>query len=104
MKTVNGILIEGNLGTLISTKTYQIENEGFEDFTAEAHLFALLEWSQFLRPDYSQKDRLKYLYEKCLDYDKPYSKMYPKFTIVDIPYGCGYAVAVEEEEEDTNPF
>jgi hypothetical protein len=27
--------------------------------------------------------------------------MYPKFTIVDTPYG--YAVAVEKEE-DTNPF
>jgi hypothetical protein len=102
MKTINGILIEGKLSSIIST--YQIKIEGFEDFTAEAHLFALLEWSKYLRPDYSQKDRLKYLYEKCLSYDKPYSKIYPKFTIVDTPYGCGYAVIVEEEEEDTNPF
>jgi hypothetical protein len=101
MKTVNGILIEGKLGSFISNDYYKIKVEGFENFTAEAHLFALLEWSRYLRPDYSQKDRLKYLYEKCLDYDKPYSKMYPKFTIVDTPYG--YAVAVEKEE-DTNPF
>ena len=100
MKTVNGILIEGKLGTFISTKTYQIENEGFEDFTAEAHLFALLEWSKYLRPNYSEKDRLKYLFEKCWDYDNPYSEMYPKFTIVVSYYG--YAVTVEEE--DTHPF
>lgn len=100
MKTVNGILIEGKLGTFISTKNYQIENEGFEDFTAEAHLFALLEWSKYLRPKYSEEDRLKYLFEKCWDYDNPYSEMYPKFSIVDTPYG--YAVAVEED--NTLPF
>ena len=99
MKTVNGILIEGKLSSIIST--YQIKVEGFEDFTAEAHLFALLEWSQYLRPDYSQKDRLKYLYEKCLDYDKPHGGgMYPRFTIIDTYYGY----AVKLEEEDTNPF
>ena len=102
MKTVNGILIEGKLGTFISTKNYQIEIAGFENFTAEAHLFALLEWSRYLRPDYSQKDRLKYLYEKCLDYDKPHGGgMYPKFTIIDTYFG--YAVELEEEK-DTNPF
>ena len=100
MKTVNGILIEGNLGRFISTNTYQIETTGFENFTAEAHLFALLEWSKFLRPDYSEKDRLRYLFQKCFDYDNNHSKMHPRFTIIDTPFGY----AVELEEEDTLPF
>lgn len=103
MKPIEGTLIEGRLGTFISTGFYKIDTDGFEDFTAEAHLYALLEWSKYLRAEYSEKDRLKYLYEKCWDYDKPYSSAYPKFTIVDIPYGSGYAVAVEEEENSL-PF
>ena len=97
MKTIEGVLIERKLGTFIHH--YQIENEGFENFTAEAHLFALLEWSRYLRPNHSEKDRLQYLYEKCWEYTDP--TKFVVFKIVDTPYG--YAVAVEEEE-DALPF
>ena len=100
MKAIEGTLIEGRLGRFISDSYYKIETAGFEDFTAEAHLYAFLEWSRYIRPDYSDTDRLKYLYEKCWDYDKHHSKRYPKFSIVDTPYGR----AVEVKEEDTNPF
>ena len=97
MKTVNGILIEGKLSSIIST--YQIKVEGFENFTTEAHIFALLEWSKYLRPNHSEKDRLQYLYQKCWEYTDP--TKFVVFKIVDTPYG--YAVAVEEEK-DTLPF
>ena len=101
MKVIEGTLIEGTLGKLIKSESYyKIGITGFEDFTAEAHLFALLEWSKYLRPDCSDTDRLTYLFEKCWDYDKPYHKGYPKFSIIETPYGKDVAL----KEEDTNPF
>jgi hypothetical protein len=99
MKEIQGLLIEGKLGRFISTNTYQIETPGFENFTAEAHLFALLEWSKYLRPGFTEKDRLSYLFEKCFDYDNITNQMHPKFVIIDTPFG--YAVELETKSEDS---
>ena len=94
MKVIEGTLIEGKLGRFISNSYYKIETEGFENFTAEAHLYALLEWSRYLRPDYSDIDRLKYLYGKCWEYTD--STKIVKFNINQTPFG--YAIDLEEEE------
>lgn len=102
MQTIEGILLEGKLGRFISQGYYNIDVTGFEKFTEEAHLYALLEWSRYLRPDFSEKDRLKYLYEKCCEYANP--NKFVKCTIIDIPYGSGYAVELEEEDDDVLPF
>jgi hypothetical protein len=99
MQTIEGVLLEGKLGRFISQGCYNIDVTGFEKFTEEAHLYALLEWSRYLRPDFSEKDRLKYLYEKCLEYTE--CKKWPVFEIIDTPFG--YAVCVQEEEEEL-PF
>jgi hypothetical protein len=103
MKTIDGVLLEGKLGRFISQGCYNIgvttyatkTVDGFENFTEEAHLYALLEWSRFPRPESSEKDRLKYLYEKCLEYTE--CEKWPVFEIIDTPFG--YAVCVQEEEE-----
>ena len=100
MQTIEGVLLEGKLGRFISQGYYNIDVIGFEKFTEEAHLYALLEWSRYLRPDFSTKDRLKYLYEKCLEYTE--CKKWPVFEIIDTPFGSGYAV--ELEEDDALPF
>lgn len=101
MQTIEGVLLEGKLGRFISQGYYNINvnEEGFENFTEEARLYALLEWSRYLRPNFSEKDRLKYLYEKCLEYTE--CEKWPMFEIIDTPFG--YAVCVKEEKEEL-PF
>jgi len=99
MQTIEGVLLEDKLGRFISQGYYNIDVTGFEKFTEEAHLYALLEWSRYLRPNFSTKDRLKYLYEKCLEYTE--CEKWPVFEIIDTPFG--YAVCVQEEKEEL-PF
>lgn len=95
METIEGLLVDGKLGRLISTGAYRIDVAGFEIFTEDAKLYALLEWANFLRPDASKTDRLKYLYEKCWEYKDPNKHI--EFRVLDnVPVGCGYAIELEE--------
>lgn len=94
MKTIEGILLEGKLGRFISTDDYKIKVEGFENFTTEAHLYALLEYSKYLRPTYSEKDRLEYLYQKCWEYTD--STKFLEFEVIDTPFG--YAIELKKDE------
>jgi hypothetical protein len=98
MKTIEGLLIEDKLGRFISNGYYKIAVEGFENFTAEAHLYALLEWSRFPRATYSEKERLEYLYQKCWLYTKPEKSV--EFEIIDTPFGY----AVELKKDNALPF
>jgi len=63
------VVIEGKLGTFIDSYIKPLrQGRGFERFTDECILYALLEYSQFVRP-FTNEERIKYLYSKCGEYD-----------------------------------
>lgn len=62
-------VIEGKLSRFLNDYIGELRHngDGFQDFTDEAILYALLEFSKFPRP-YNKKERLIYLHGKCLEY------------------------------------
>ena len=50
-------------------REFRENGDGFQDFTDEAIIYALLEYSKFQRP-YTPEERIKYMFEKCCDYDR----------------------------------
>ena len=84
-------VIEGNLSYFIFDyiEEFRKNGEGFEEFSDEAIIYALLEYSKFPR-NYTRKQRIIYVYEKCLEYEgKPHKRVnvetddYDYFFIVD---------------------
>ena len=113
MEKIEGTLITGILGKVI--KDYRrIEAchqvvEGFDHFTTEAIIYARLEWSKFLRDIYSEKDRIKYLWEKCFEYDSPGVRMPIIDITIDSYYGVEIIITqhpeiVSKKEDDGLPF
>jgi hypothetical protein len=116
MEKIEGTLVTGLLGKIISGSSYRriyaahmiVQNE-FDHFTTEAIIYARLEWSKFLRDTYSEKDRLKYLWEKCFEYDSP-NILIPIIDVeIDDEYGIKIIVTqhpkvVLEKEDDGLPF
>jgi hypothetical protein len=116
MEKITGTLVTGHLGNIISSSSYRriyaahmIVQDEFNHFTTEAIIYARLEWSKFLRDGYSEEDRLKYLWEKCFEYDSPGVRI----PIVDVEihdvYGIKLIITqhskiVVEKEEDELPF
>jgi hypothetical protein len=116
MEKITGTLVTGHLGNIISSSSYRriyaahmIVQDEFNHFTTEAIIYARLEWSKFLRDGYSEEDRLKYLWEKCFEYDSPGVRI----PIVDVEihdvYGIKLIITqhskiVVEKEEDDLPF
>jgi hypothetical protein len=61
----NVCIIEGHLGSFIFNYITPLrKGKGFEHFSNETILYALLEYSQFPRK-MNDKERLLYLYSKC---------------------------------------
>ena len=113
MEKITGTLVQGHLGNIleqyrrISASSQVVQ--GFEHFSTEAIIFAKLEWSNYLRDTYSEKDRLKYLYEKCFEYDSPNIRIPIVEVNVDDYYGyilltiTQHKEVVKESEHD-HPF
>jgi hypothetical protein len=62
------VVIEEKLASFIGGYVKPLrEGRGFEHFSDECILYALLEYSKFVRP-FTNEQRLKYLYCKCGEY------------------------------------
>lgn len=114
MEKIEGTLVTGLLGKIIESyrridACHQVV-EGFAHFTTEAIIYARLEWSKFIRDTYSEKDRIKYLWEKCFEYDSPNIRM-PIINIIIDDYHYGIEIIITEhpeivskKEDDGLPF
>ena len=69
MKTYKDIcILEEKLSSFINSYIAPLRiGRGFERFTDECILYALLEYSQFVRP-FTDEERILYLYSKCGEY------------------------------------
>ena len=113
MEKIEGTLVTGILGRMFEgyrriEACHQVV-QGFEHFSTEAIIFARLEWSKFIRDVYTETDRVKYLYEKCFQYDSPNIRI----PIIDVTndeyYGIEIIITehpkvVKEKEDDGLPF
>ena len=65
----NAVVLEGKIANLLNmyTKEFRLNGQGFEDFSDEAILYALLEYSKFPRK-YTPEERIEYIHGKCLEY------------------------------------
>jgi hypothetical protein len=64
------IVLEGHIVDVISDYIQEYKpgyDKGFDVFSDEVILYALLEYSKFPRP-YSVIERIKYIYEKCVSF------------------------------------
>jgi hypothetical protein len=75
MKTLKDVaIIEGDLARLLNNYTgeFRSNGNGFEEFSDEAIIYALLEYSKFPR-DFTKEKRIVYMHDKCLEYEgKPH--------------------------------
>lgn len=62
-------LIKGKLALLLDRyiREFRDNGNGFEEFSDEAIMYALLEYSKFPRP-YTKEKRIIYIHGKCLEY------------------------------------
>jgi hypothetical protein len=92
MQTLKNVtIIEEKLSTFIDSYVleFRLNGDGFNEFSNEAILYALLEYSKFPRP-YSKKDRIIYIHGKCLEYhgiphyyvDVEFDEQYDSFIIL----------------------
>lgn len=92
MKTLKNVaIIEGNLATLLTnyTSEFRSNGDGFEEFSDEAIMYALLEYSKFPR-EFTKEKRIVYMHGKCLEYEgKPhiyvsveFDEQYSWFTVL----------------------
>jgi hypothetical protein len=67
----NVVVLEGKIANLLNmyTKEFRLNGQGFEDFSDEAIIYALLEYSKFPRK-YTPEERIEYIHGKCLEYSK----------------------------------
>jgi len=67
----NAVVLEGKIANLLNmyTKEFRLNGQGFEDFSDEAIIYALLEYSKFPRK-YTPEERIEYIHGKCLEYSK----------------------------------
>lgn len=84
-------IIEGKLSRFLEhyIGEFRHNGDGFNDFTDEAILYALLEYSKFPRM-FTKKERIIYIHGKCLEYDNiahynvdvEFDEQYDCFTIL----------------------
>lgn len=68
--TKETIILEGYLSRLIPDYIKEFKpgyDKGFDIFSDEAILYALLEYSKYSRP-YTKIERIKYIYDKCVSF------------------------------------
>jgi hypothetical protein len=65
----NVVVLGGKIANLLDiyTKEFRQNGQGFEDFSDEAIVYALLEYSKFPRK-YTPEERIEYIHGKCLEY------------------------------------
>jgi hypothetical protein len=104
MKALKDVaIIEGNLARLLINYTGEFRNNGtgFEEFSDEAILYALLEYSKFCRR-HTEEERIIYVHGKCLEYEqKPH--IYVKVEIDNEQYGC-FTVIYPTKKLSSFPF
>jgi hypothetical protein len=66
----NVAIVTGKLATLIDgyIGEFRHNGDGFHDFSDEAIIYALLEYSKFPR-DFTKSQRIVYIHDKCLEYE-----------------------------------
>jgi hypothetical protein len=86
MKALKDVaIIEGNLARLLINYTDEFRNTGtgFEEFSDEAIIYSLLEYSKYSRDD-DKTERYIYIHGKCLEYDrKPHVYIEIKLDVYD---------------------
>lgn len=97
----NVTMIEGHLGFLLEgyIQEFRSNGNGFEEFSDEAILYGLLEYSKFPR-DYTKEKRIEYVHGKCLEYEGK-RHVYVKVEFDD-QYGC--FVVLYPEKSSNSPF
>jgi hypothetical protein len=101
MKNVS--MIEGKLAFLLDgyTEEFRRNGQGFEEFSDEAILYALLEYSRFPR-DYTQEKRIEYIHGKCLEYE---GKSHIYVTVeIDEQYGYFTVLYPQKSNKSNLPF
>lgn len=65
----NVVVIKDKLASLLDryVREFTDNGQGFEEFSDEAIIYALLEYSKFTR-DYTREERIVYIHGKCLEY------------------------------------
>jgi hypothetical protein len=115
MEKITGTLVTGHLSRCLESyrriyAAHMIVQDDFDHFTTEAIIYARLEWSKFLRDAYDEKERLKYLWEKCFEYDSPGVRIPIIDVTIDDYYGIEIKITqhpkevVPEKEDDGLPF
>jgi|694.fasta_scaffold15823_5 hypothetical protein len=105
MEKIEGTLVKGLLGKIIPS--YRIiyachqAVRGFDNFSTDAIIYAKLEWSKYLRDTYDEKSRIKYLWEKCFEYDSPNIRI--PIIDVDIDEIYGIEILVTEHPKKVMP-
>ena len=67
-------IVKGKLAFLLNgyIKEFRQNGDGFEDFSDEAIMYALLEYSKFPR-HFTREERIIYIHGKCLEFEgKPH--------------------------------
>jgi len=74
-------IIEGKLSSFIDgyIRTLKQEVLGFDDFSDEAIVYSLLEFSKFAR-EHDDLERITYLYDKCLEYSNKTEKFHIEYS------------------------
>lgn len=77
---------------------FRVNGNGFEQFSDDAIVYAILEYSRYPRP-FSKEERIVYFYDKCCEYEqKPQHTVSVEF---DEQYGF-FTVLVTLYYTDTN--
>jgi hypothetical protein len=98
----NVTIIVGNLAHLMYgyVKEFRSNGSGFEDFSDEAILYSLLEYSKFPR-NFTKGERIIYIHGKCLEYEgKPHIYVSVEF---DEQYDC-FIVLHPQKSNNSLPF
>jgi len=83
----NVTIVAGKLSSLLEgyIREFRDNGNGFEDFSDEAIMYSLLEYSKFPR-DFTKEERIIYIHGKCLEYEgKPHIYVTVEF---DEQYDC----------------
>lgn len=99
----NVVVLGGKIANLfnIYTREFRHNGQGFEDFSDEAIVYSLLEYSKFPRK-YTPEERIEYIHGKCLEYhdlDHYYVKV--EF---DPQYDCFMVLRKQVSKPDVKPL
>ena len=99
----NVVVLEGKIATLLDryTKEFRANGNGFEEFSDEAILYSLLEYSKFPRK-YTPEERIEYIHGKCLEYSE--IDHYYVEVEFDEQYGCFMVLRKQTSKPNIKPL